>query len=497
MAGLWKRLNGRQSYSTLPLNDDDSQSVAPFKTRRPRQLAAPISIVCFLLITGFVALYVLFSFAAPSPAKSCDSIDEGYRCSPEISQFWGQYSLWFSVLSEIDVNPPKDCSITFAQVLSRHGGRDPTVNKRDSYRNLIAKIQLHATAYIEEYEFLETYRFNMGADQLTDIGRQQMVNSGIQFHRRYKSLISKHQPFVRASGQDRVVESAEKWLNGLAEAANQKSPSAIDLIIPEAADTNNTMSHGICKAFEDGPKPGVVASEAWAASFISPIAERVNSHLPGAELTNDEVIYLMDLCPFDTVAAPTGRISPFCQLFSEKEWHQYDYYRSLEKYYNYMNNPLAPTQGVGYVNELLARLTETPVKDGTTTNHTLDSDPKTFPIDRKVYADFSHDNDMSLIFAALGLYNTTKPLLNNTMLDTKDTNGYSAAWTVPFAARAYFEKMQCKGEKEEYVRVIVNDRVLPLEFCGADKHFRCKLSKFVESQAFARSGGHWDQCHIA
>lgn len=35
--------------------------------------------------------------------------------------------------------------------------------------------------------------------------------------------------------------------------------------------------------------------------------------------------------------------------------------------------------GAGYVNELLARLFDRAIVDSTTTNHTLDDDPATFP----------------------------------------------------------------------------------------------------------------------
>lgn len=161
-------------------------------------------------------------------------------------------------------------------------------------------------------------------------------------------------------------------------------------------------------------------------------------------------------------------------------------------------NALGPTQGVGFTNELIARLTHSPVKDNTSSNYTLDSASATFPLSKQpaLYADFSHDNDMTAIFSAMGLYNTTNPLSNTSIETTAQTHGYSAAWTVPFAARAYFEKLECGEPGREYVRVLVNDRVLPLETCGGDRFGRCTLRKFVESLSFARGGGHWDQCQI-
>jgi len=103
---------------------------------------------------------------------------------------------------------------------------------------------------------------------------------------------------------------------------------------------------------------------------------------------------------------------------------------------------------------------------------------------------------MTAIFSALGLYNGTAALPNTTVVEAQQAGGYSAAWTVPFAARAYFEKLQCHGQREEMVRVIVNDRVQPLKQCGGDRLGRCTLSAFVSSLGFARSGGLWDQCFI-
>ena len=451
--------------------------------------------LCLVAALLFTSLTLPRSSAAPTATKSCDTIDEGYRCSPKTSHFWGQYSLWYSVPSDIDVEPPEHCEVSFASVLSRHGGRDPTMSKTLVYGATVGLIQNTSTAYPDEFAFLKDYEYTLGADQLTDAGRQEMVNSGAHFYRRYKKLLKGKTPFVRSSGQDRVVESANKWLQGYAEAAKKKTGS-IDVKIPEAPGINNTLSHETCTNFEDGPisKIGDNAQNIWLSKFIPPIRARVNSKL-GTTLSEKETLYLMDLCPFATLASPTAQISDFCHLFTEQEWHQYDYYETLGKWYGYANgNPLGPTQGIGYVSELLARLTEKPVQLVGNINTTLDTNPATFPLGRKVYADFSHDNDMTGILAALGLYNNTEPLSNTTVESTKETKGYSAAWTVPFAARIYVEKLKCKKAEEEYVRVIVNDRVQPLDFCGGDKYGRCTLSEFVKSQSFSTSGGHWDQC---
>ncbi|KAK1752091.1 3-phytase A [Echria macrotheca] len=442
--------------------------------------------------------------AADPSSHKCDTPEHGFQCSPDISHSWGQYSPFFSVPSEIDSSVPKGCDITFAQVLSRHGARDPTLSKSMLYRAQVSRIHDTATDYGPGYEFIKDYKYQLGAEQLTVFGEQHMVNSGIKFYHRYRSLARQSIPFVRASGQDRVVNSAVNWTQGfhealLADKASKNHPHyPYDmLVIPETPTTNNTLNNKLCAPFTSGEysKLGAVASETFLETFAPPIVDRLNAHLPGVNFTISDVPAIMDLCPFNTVADRHGALSPFCGLFSADEWASYDYYETLEKWYGFgPGNPLGPTQGVGWVNELLARLTGKPVDDRTCTNATLDDDAATFPLGKSLYADFSHDNDMTSILGALGLYEGE--LSNSTRTAPREADGYSASWTVPFAARIYVEKMQCSGSKrgEEFVRVLVNDRVVPLKGCDVDKLGRCTLSKFVDSMEFARKGGRWDMC---
>ena len=351
-----------------------------------------------------------------------------------------------------------------------------------------------------DFGFLANYTYQLGADELTAFGEQEMVFSGIDFFNRYSNLSAASSPFIRASGQQRVVRSAQKFGQGFhttktaAGHPNDPQYPYNIVIISEEQGSNNTLNHGLCSAFEVS-NISSVAQSIFASTFVPAINARLNAELAGANLTDEETIFLMDLCPFETIADITGKPSSFCKLFTVDEWRHYDYYQTLGKYYGYgPGNPLGPTQGVGFVNELNARLTGQSVDDSTSSNFTLDNDPVTFPLRRSLYADFGHDNDMTAVFAALGLYNSTPPLSTSSLTTVTEMKGYSAAWTVPFAARTFFEKMQCDGVDEEMVRVLINGRVLPLEFCAGDSMGRCMLSTFVESLSFARGGGHWDQC---
>ena len=373
------------------------------------------------------------------------------------------------------------------------------MSKTLAYAQVIEKIKIRTTVFRGKFSFLANYNYRLGSEQLTELGRQEMVNSGRAFFTRYEDLAKTLVPYVRASGQERVIDSAHMFNEGFRNAktaaggTEDESPYNVT-IISEAIGSNNTLNHGLCTAFESD-SIGSTAQNTYASVFATSITARLNTNLPNVNLTLSDTISLMDMCPFETVASSSSTPSPFCALFTPAEWKQYDYYQSLGKYYGYgPGNPLGPTQGVGYVNELVARLTSKPVVDHTSVNQTLDRDQDTFPLERMLYADFGHDNDMTAVFAALGLYNSTPPLSTEHAMTAEQTRGYSAAWTVPFAARAYFEKLQCKGKHEEMVRVLVNGRVLPMVSCGGDELGRCTLDAFVRSLSFAQAGGHWDQC---
>uniref|UniRef100_A0A093Y3W6 Phytase A n=1 Tax=Talaromyces marneffei PM1 TaxID=1077442 RepID=A0A093Y3W6_TALMA len=426
----------------------------------------------------------------------------------EISHYWGQYSPFFSLSDQSEINPavPSKCNITFVQVLSRHGARYPTAHKSAKYASLVNKIQQTATEYkTHVYALLKEYRYELGADNLTSFGEQEMFDMGTTFYDRYGQLARNTVPFVRASGSDRVIASGELFSKGFnkAKTSDQDSDksqrnSSVNLVIPEGHVWNNTLDTGTCETFSNGSPVQKIRQE-FLHVFGPSILQRLVSNMPSVSLELDDIPLLMDLCPFETVNSPNGTSSPLCNLFSPPEWKSYDYYNTLEKYYAFgAGNSLGSTRGVGYVNELISRMTKSlPVNDHTSVNHTLDSDPATFPLDTALYADFSHDNAMMSIFDAFGLYNSTNPLSAKRVQSTNETQGFAASWIVPFAARAYFEVMRCsvddhEGKEEDLVRVLINDRVVPLHGCDVDAFGRCALEDWIDGLDFARNGGRWE-----
>lgn len=433
--------------------------------------------------------------------------------APQLERSWGAHAPFQSLAVNGSDETLPGCTVTFAQVLSRHGARFPTSGNSRRIQTALEKVNValsaNDTALPESYAFLRNYTYTLGKDNLTQFGEQELVDSGSKFFARYASIGGGNTaPFVRVAGSPRVVQSALNFTQGYNDAAAARhsagegeSPliSTNFLIIPEDKTSNNTLHVETCPAFTSGPldKLGDVKDQEWLAIFTPSVAARLNADLGAAGLDGNDTVALMDLCTFDTVASPTGALSPFCQLFTDDEWASYSFHQDLDKYFgDGPGNPLGPTQGAGWVNELVARLTDSPVVDATSSNATLDASDATFPLRRPLYVDFSHDTQMTSIFAAMRLFDTAvaRGGLDPAERASAASSGYSTFTSVPFSARMYVEKMTCEGQPEEMVRVLVNDAVQPLEFCGGDELGRCTVADFVASQGFARSGGKWNEC---
>jgi hypothetical protein len=258
----------------------------------------------------------------------------------------------------------------------------------------------------------------------------------------------------------------------------------------------------------------------WLHKHGTQIAARLNQKAPGANLEPLHTVHLMALCPLEKAAF--GH-SPFCRIFNKQEWEAFELFWDVQKWFAFGHgNPLGPVQGVGWTTELLSRLNGVMVLDDTQTNHSLSSfnlverahlsrsalnnDPTTFPFDRSIYVDLSHDNEMVVstsllcsnssltstsqaIFSALGLFKTAPTL-------PRSKNSFIVSEVVPFAGRLIVERYTCPST-EPHVRLLLNDRIIrdlcPGQACS-DGLF--PLQHFNATQHFSTTEGQalWPRC---
>ena len=154
--------------------------------------------------------------------------------------------------------------------------------------------------------------------------------------------------------------------------------------------------------------------------------------------------------------------------------------------------------GVGYVNELVARLMGHVVANVTNVNRSLDADPRTFPLGRSIYADFSHDNQMGPIYTALGLHKPSSDLPIDRITDSP----WVTSQLLPFSAQLVVEKYACdssyaRSAPAEWIRILNDDKVIEVPRCGVrGEGGLCELSAFVDTLKYAMSGAadDWAKC---
>ncbi|CAE6454714.1 unnamed protein product [Rhizoctonia solani] len=428
-----------------------------------------------------------------------------YNLSPDVAYNLGPYSPRYAVSSNISSDLPHGCNVTMISILQRHGARYPTKGAGVKIESTLAKLKLVAARDITApfLQFVPTFNFTYLHDQLVPFGRAQSYVSGQIIAKKYPALGGRS--FVRAANKTRIFESSQWWKQGFegkpydADVFNLAQP---DLAIRIGPFQNNTLGVKTCPPQAKEPTPGSIAKKRWLSIFAPPITKRLNELLPGANLVDKDTVNLMSLCGFDT-AAKDGVPSPWCNVFKNDEWKSYEYYTDIEKFYSSSYGSLyAPSEGAGWVNELLARLTNTPVRDNTTTNSTLDGNLKTFPIGPaapRVFADFSSDNNIMKIIAAMGILRDPTNLPQEGPIPSSQQMVISKV--VPFAGSTVVEKIRCSAKGRDlapgdYVRILVNDAVTPLPLCDTLGYTSgmCFLDNFIKSQAFARSGGNFSLC---
>lgn len=444
------------------------------------------------------ASYPLHTGAAQlvAPSKLGNKSGNKHR-NFDLFKKWGNLSPWYSVgrgAFGLDSDPevPETCRVTGLHFLHRHGARYPT--EWASYggpAQLADRLNKAAEKWTAsgDLEFLNEWTYKLGEELLTPFGRQQLYDLGISMRLKYGFLLknfteSNTIPVFRTESQDRMLHSALNFAIGFfgypLDGQYQQS------ITIEAPGFNNTLApYDTCKNSKVPSKAdrGVYYVKRWAAKYLAHARARLQHQLSGYELTIEDVYVMQQMCAYETVAIG---YSKFCELFTEKEWEGFNYALDLSFWYNSaFGSPVARVQGYGWIKELLARLTHTPIKEhNSSTNSTLDDNPTTFPLNQSLYVDATHEVVVLNIITALNLTNfaASGPLPDTHIPPNRS---FEVSKLAPFATNIQFQLLECTSVPGEQIRIIINDGVTPLtgiRGCPEQKDGMCPVDTFVKAQ---------------
>ncbi|KIK07420.1 hypothetical protein K443DRAFT_2294 [Laccaria amethystina LaAM-08-1] len=381
---------------------------------------------------------------------------------------------------------PDGCNLHQVHLLHRHGARYPTSGAGPAQ----FAATLHAAATGPGFsasgslKFLNTWTYKLGAEIMTPFGRSQLFNLGVGFRVKYGDLLKgfTNLPVFRTTSEARMLDSALTFAAGFFGVQSYQQDYH-QLITVENAGQNNTLSpyFNCANANNNIGNFGNVQANAWAAVYLQPALERFSQEIRGVNLTISNLVSMQQLCAYETVALG---FSSFCGLFTEVEWKGYEYYIDLQFWYgNGPGNPAASAQGIGYVQELVSRLTQTRITEfNSSVNGTIVSNNVTFPLDQPVFVDASHDTVLSSIFVAM---NFTSLAANGPLPTDHIPSGqtYFVNQIAPFASNIVGQVLSCPANgKPSHIHWVLNDAVLPLtgvNGCKPNENGLCELSTFI------------------
>ncbi|WFD19068.1 hypothetical protein MCAP1_001286 [Malassezia caprae] len=421
--------------------------------------------------------------------------------STDIYGNFGPYTTWRPAESLFpETNPyrsmPPSCQLRQVHILHRHGARYPTDGMDDGpglfgamVKNGTRNGTFHATG---DLAFLNHLNYTIGQALLVHQGAQELFDSGVKHYYEYGRLLSNMttKPVIRTTSSSRVLDSSRYWTLGFfGWDANERMNLEV---LTEAKGQNNTLEpkyacpNGKKFAFGDQMR------KEWQKVYLKDALKRWQKNIHGLNLTIEDMFNIIQVCPYET--AGMG-FSKFCSLFTKEEWEGFEYDGDLKFQGNSgFMSPMGRAMGIGYVQEFLARVSNHTITNATSQNTTLDRNETYFPLDQRLYADFTHDSAIVNILTAFNLtqigdhLKATKPNKNRR---------FRASAIVPFGARVAFEVLECaKGEESTpFIRIKINDAVVPLnegQGCRQSHDGLCSLSDFKKQLQDSIKASHFD-----
>lgn len=494
-----------------------------------RVLKIFITILSAVFIVVVVVLLLTHTGSEPNrDAGAAAHTGTTYASGFNMKQNWGAYSPYFDTgvpfegvsksALEGEYSLPNRCTYKQVHVLHRHGDRYPAGSPARKMEEMGEKLEAMARESPQQGNeaWLNDWRYLLHTELLVGSGVGALFESGAKFWGSHGRLLyddaaalpgwsnsvntwpngtQRTKPVLRATTQDRIESSARAWAAGF---FGLNGSESYDLVLMDEVQGNNNSLAGYMacpNADRPGGRNGAERSKKWVDVYLADAAQRIQKLLPAlGPLKPSEALAIQDLCVFETAAFGS---SAFCGWFTEQEWRGFEYHMDLKFYGDSAWGSYAgPATALSWIAELRARLLNVLITEpGFGVNTTLDSNHATFPLHQPFHADFTHDSVIMSVLSALQLPFTKQNLPDHKI---KVPRQLIVSRLTPFAARLYVEVLECgeRGNAADYVRLRLNDRVLPiggLKHCEDNEKGLCSYHNFVRSLEWALSAIDFDE----
>ncbi|PYH91930.1 phosphoglycerate mutase-like protein [Aspergillus ellipticus CBS 707.79] len=405
--------------------------------------------------------------------------DDGWN----IHHHLGGYGPWVEKLDGEDelqgIDPPDRCTIDQVHMMSRHAERYPTKSAGKRHIALLNRINEAGVPLNDSLSFINNWTYftsdpQRDFEQLTATGPYagtlEAFTTGVRFLTRYEHLVP-HDSKTKlwASDSARVISTARYFTSGLFGLGWETNGKAELEVIPETFERRaDTLTPGdtCLRYIEDkdhGHDYGMNMLALFQQTYIPAIAERLitaQGNQALGTLTNWEVFSMQEMCGFETTSRGS---SPWCDVFTHEDWENFEYARDLVHYYRGgPGNPYAGAMGWLWLN-------------ATTDLLRAGSGAGT------MFFSFVHDGDIAPFLAALDIMRDSKYDPSLPVTHVAQDRVWRTSAVLPMGGRVTLERMTCSstgGRDEAFLRVNINDKIVPLPYCRSGPGMSCSLAEF-------------------
>ncbi|KAK9455928.1 acid phosphatase [Dipodascopsis uninucleata] len=420
------------------------------------------------MIANFLSL-ALFSAAAVSAAQI------NYEQAPYSQGFYDNYNVLkhyggngpYSDNPGVGISrdPPASCEVDQVIMLMRHGERFPDPSVGEAMLGSLAKVQAYNSSFKGSLSFVPDYTFFVPGDswyaQETWTGPYNGLSNGYKtgnlYRERYGHLWDGESIVpVFASGYERIINTARKFGEGFF-GYNYSTNAALNIIPEDAAQGAQSLTPS---CFADAAFSVCSELPNYMPIFNDTVA-RLKKEYPGLNIGTADIYNLMMMAAFELNAR---KDSPWIDVFTLDEWYAYGYTQDLDYYYCAgpgMSNGVPI--GAVFANATSVLLREGPKKSGS------------------MFWNFCHDTNITPVLAALGIAVPSEPL---PMYNPPIPHVYRSGDLVPMGGRLIIERLSCKAttsyDAGSYIRIVVNEAVIPYAKCQDGPGYSCPLSKYLD-----------------
>lgn len=318
---------------------------------------------------------------------------------------------------------------------------------------------------------------------------------------RYPDLYQEGDDFVVwANNYTRVLHTARLFVQGYIGA----NASTLGTVVSVTGRTDpshlgDTLAPSdMCPTFKDDSSK---QQSEWQAKWMPAFVERLSKYIEGdLELSDDQWNSFPYICGFESQI--TGRLSPFCDTFTQEELDQYEYQQDLRYYYGVgPGAEVASKVMVPFLDSLMQRFIKGPGEEG------KDFDGGSFKVP-KLLMSFLNDGQLNELVAASGIFDEQDPLPTDKIAENRL---WRSSRISPMRGTIAFERLTCdgtshptptkkpcrprptpgrgsrpdregsanRGTETSYIRIRLNDAVYPLPSCKDGPGQSCALRDYA------------------